>query len=78
MQVLIDMHRLGPAPTWQRELAAAAGNVLLLLVLAGVVLVGFGRPVPAGVVTLVVAGWVAGRLLVAARRGRGDGAGVPR
>ena len=72
MTVLIDMHRLGPAPTWERELAAAAANLVVTLLVAGVLLLGFGRAGAALPVTLVLFGWITARMAAAARRDRGE------
>ena len=72
MTVLIDMHRLGPAPTWERELAAAAANLVVTLLVAGVLLLGFGRAGAALLVTLVLFGWITARMAAAARRDRGE------
>lgn len=70
MELLQDMHRLGPAPTLEREMAAAAANGVLLVVALGLLVFAFEAT--AAAVVLVVLGLVyqAGRLGVAGRRRR--------
>lgn len=69
MGLFMDMHRLGPAPTRERELAAAAANLVFMLV-ASTALLLLGRPAVAGVLALVMLAWIVGRLDVARRRDR--------
>lgn len=75
MELLQDMHRLGPAPTLEREMAAAAANVVLLLVAVGLLVFAFESSVAAVVLVALGLVYQAVRLVVAARRRR---AGVSR
>lgn len=78
MSVLWDMHRFGPAPTWERELAAAAGNLIFTVLVAGVLAFVLERPLIGGIVGALFLGHIGVRLVIAARRARADRTGVPR
>ena len=72
MTVLWDMHRLGPAPTWERELVAAAANLAIAVLVGGLLAFVVERPLFGGVFCVLLVGHVAVRLAIAARRGRSE------
>ena len=70
MSLLADMHRMGPAPTRERELGAAAANLALALVASILLLVLWDAPVVAGALGLLLVAHVVVRLVLFARRQR--------
>lgn len=70
MGLIADMQRFGPAPTRERELAAAAVNLVLAVVAGGVLMIVWSAPLAAGVLGALIVAHVTVRLVVFVRRER--------